>query len=176
VVQSNENDDNSWFANFAQDIDLNSEECPKVRSKKSADDRDRKSSTRILKLIRCTAGKQTHLKNKNDDRENSSISEKSALTLYLEEKNAHYESLAIIALDRLNPPSLQPEDQLFIGHRNEIAAVKSAIRLRWLSEKNKPARKYYSKTDIAESTAVLHDIKSRLKSSVLASSVEYNLL
>jgi hypothetical protein len=131
LVETEENDLSWLFAN----LDLSSDHCGDERTNRQPNHVSaRKSSTRWTKLIRITTGEKTHVQilNSND----SNYSGKSALTLYLEEKNAMYEENVAKAFAQRNPLP-EPEDLLLKEHRKQIAAVKSAIRIRWISEQAK---------------------------------------
>jgi hypothetical protein len=133
LIEPDSNDDLSWFSNFAQALDLNFELCEE-KSKKPPDLSERKPSLRWHKLDRVTAGEQTHITIAIDSVDDNST--KSALTLYLEEKNAMYEENAAKARALRNPPP-EPQDLHLKEHWKQIADVKSAIRLRWISEQAK---------------------------------------
>jgi hypothetical protein len=136
LIEPDTNDDLSWFSNFAQALDLNFEHCEEKSKKPPNLLSEQKPSLRWHKLNRVTAGEQTHIKK---DIANDSVdahSAKSALTLYLEEKNAMYEENVAKALARRNPP-LEAEDLHLKEHWKQIADVKAAIRLRWISEQAK---------------------------------------
>jgi hypothetical protein len=83
------NEGNSWFFNFTLETDP-SLPVKEVRKPVFVDISDRRPSQRTEKLTRSTAGKQTHLKPQiiSGNRRHG----KSALTLYLEDKNALYDS------------------------------------------------------------------------------------
>jgi hypothetical protein len=135
LIEPDTNDDISWFSNFAQALDLNFELCEE-KSKKPPDLSERKPSLRWHKLDRVTAGEQTHIIKATENDSVDPYSTKSALTLYLEEKNAMYEENAAKARALRNPPQ-EAEDLHLKEHWKQIADVKAAIRLRWISEQAK---------------------------------------
>jgi hypothetical protein len=122
------NEDNSWFFNFTLETEP-SLPVKEVRKPVLVDISDRRPSQRTEKLTRSTAGKQTHLRPQiiSGNRGHG----KSALTLYLEDKNALYDSYRAKYLSRIAPSPPEPEDPQIKKHWEDIEAVKIAIRVRW---------------------------------------------
>ena len=125
-------EDDSWFFNFTSALTLDTEPSlpvKEVRKPDFVDISDRRPSQRTEKLTRSTAGKQTHLRPQiiSGNRGHG----KSALTLYLEDKNALYDSYRAKYLSRIAPSPPEQEDPQIKKHLDDIEAVKIAIRVRW---------------------------------------------
>jgi hypothetical protein len=134
-------EEDSWFSNFQFALDLHAEPIKINNESQTIGLESKKPSVRWNKLTRSCAGRQTHL---DKTRVEPEYKGKSALTLYLEEKNALYESCAVIALARMMPPPPEPVDPSIKEHWKEIELMKAAIRLRWASSQTSTTRKTYN--------------------------------